>query len=623
MGNGRSVISSGGQHSLKILPELKTANEFWPICSREGLESPISIEISECCPLLAPGRSILMSAYLKFFELEQSPFEGKAQSKVVLGTRALRDAFAAIRDGLSEGSARICVNGGPGLGKTSLARSLPKLLGDTARVAVVLDPSIPWESLRGAIAKQWGLESEGLARAGLLEAARDTRLVMVVDRAEQATEDFLDHLDIMLSVRSETDEPAVQSVLLACLSNREAQPSPLIWWLDRIQTLQLEFAPIPREGVESYIHKHLKRAGWRGERIFGAEASMAIHGVTGGIPGDISRLCERLLAQAAEADLHEIDAAFVQSALDETSDGEPEAESTLEDDFDELVHEEKFEGASSEADEDPGHDASDGDHPTEGEDAEEETVEAEDGSTIQSLTRALEHFDQEWEDSEESNAADVAEDSDESDESEVVEPDHDGPIDSSIEAAQDTEDTIDAADVDSLILLEDYLGAPATPEELRAIRRGAWRHRLRAAAAVAAAILVVAGAFAWLGGDSDSRPPSQNTNTRGPGASQNGPDGKVLARLRGPVAAIDTSPASTATPFDGESVRRPGPAEPKTAQMISPGNAHQASTRDLRPEDASSDDADEVFEADDFVDMRPASMRPDALAKPDVEEPFW
>ena len=90
-----------------------------------------------------------MSAYLKFFELEQSPFEGKAQSKVVLGTRALRDAFAAIRDGLSEGSARICVNGGPGLGKTSLARSLPKLLGDTARVAVVLDPSIPWESLRG------------------------------------------------------------------------------------------------------------------------------------------------------------------------------------------------------------------------------------------------------------------------------------------------------------------------------------------------------------------------------------------------------------------------------------------------------------------------------------------
>ena len=41
-----------------------------------------------------------MSAYLKFYELERSPFEGEEQSKVVLGTRALREAFATIRNGL-------------------------------------------------------------------------------------------------------------------------------------------------------------------------------------------------------------------------------------------------------------------------------------------------------------------------------------------------------------------------------------------------------------------------------------------------------------------------------------------------------------------------------------------
>ena len=64
-----------------------------------------------------------MSAYLTFFELEQSPFEGTAQSQVVLGTRALRDAFGTIRSGLEEGASRICVSGGAGLGKTSLARA--------------------------------------------------------------------------------------------------------------------------------------------------------------------------------------------------------------------------------------------------------------------------------------------------------------------------------------------------------------------------------------------------------------------------------------------------------------------------------------------------------------------
>lgn len=65
-----------------------------------------------------------MSAYLTFLELEQSPFEGKAQSQVVLGTRALRDAFGTIRSGLEEGASRICVSGGAGLGKTSLARAV-------------------------------------------------------------------------------------------------------------------------------------------------------------------------------------------------------------------------------------------------------------------------------------------------------------------------------------------------------------------------------------------------------------------------------------------------------------------------------------------------------------------
>ena len=49
-------------------------------------------------------------------------------------------------------------------------------------------------------------------------------------------------------------------------------PCPLVWWLDRIQTLQLEFAPLPRDGVASYIHEHLKRAGWRGKRLFSDEA---------------------------------------------------------------------------------------------------------------------------------------------------------------------------------------------------------------------------------------------------------------------------------------------------------------------------------------------------------------
>lgn len=287
-----------------------------------------------------------MSAYLKFFELEQSPFEGKAQAQIVLGTRALRDAFGTIQTGLAEGVSRICVSGQRGLGKTSLARALPKLLGETARVALVPDPTLSWEATRGPLAKQWGLASGGLPRAHLIEAARHRRLVIVIDQAERASEEFLDHLDVILSYRSEDSQPVVQSVLLARLKADEGEaPAPLVWWLDRIQTLQLEFAPLPRDGIESYIRKHLKRAGWRGQQLFSEDAAHAIHGYTGGVPGAVSELCEQLLREAATRNLSAIDADLVHSFCDVDSEQTQAEARTLEDEFEELALEDEFSDA--------------------------------------------------------------------------------------------------------------------------------------------------------------------------------------------------------------------------------------------------------------------------------------
>lgn len=255
-----------------------------------------------------------MSSYLRFFELERSPFDGSGQTRVVLGTRAVREAFGAIRAGIDAGDSRICVSGAAGLGKSSLAHALPKLLGESARVAVVPDPTVGWDAARTAIARQWGLEDGALARPALLAIRAGGPLVLVVDQAERADDDFLDHLDVLLCYRTPQDEPVVQSVLMARLSSGDGTPNatPLHWWLDRIHTLQLEFAPLPRDGVASYIEKHLRRAGWRGAALFDAAAAAAIHGHTGGVPGAISDLCERLLIAAAGRGLESIDARFVE-----------------------------------------------------------------------------------------------------------------------------------------------------------------------------------------------------------------------------------------------------------------------------------------------------------------------
>jgi MSHA biogenesis protein MshM len=543
-----------------------------------------------------------MPAYLKFFELEQSPFEGKAQAQVVLGTKALREAFALIRTGLDDGDARICVSGGAGLGKTSLARALPKLLGDSARVAVVLDPDVSWETQRGSIAKQWRLTTGGLARASLIEAARDRRLVLVIDQAERASEEFLDHLDIILSYRSEDDEPVVQSILLARLSGRDQQdPAPILWWLDRIQTLQLEFAPLPRDGIESYIHKHLKRAGWRGERLFTEGAALAIHGYTGGIPGEVSKLCEHLLTEAAAQDRHDIDDAFVHSLCDEHESGDRlENESGVEDEFEDLVLGEEFPGADQT--EEAGATV-DNESPV----IELKEVVSEPERTP-TLAETLEHFetDEAEDDVDEDETDNTRETADEdaTDNAgeavdEAIEDQWEGPVDAAaaLEGAEE-----------SLALRDDDLSAPASPEELRAILGSVLGRHGRAFAAATIAAVIGGLAFAWLSGDGG---PSEaiatgRTNLAGPERAESTRSGSsanseapppVLARLRGPVS---TKSKPAAVPGDPTGIPS---AKPKTLALVNEG-----------PEE-------EITE-DDLVDMRPAAMVPGPGQKAPSEKRF-
>jgi type II secretory pathway predicted ATPase ExeA len=260
-----------------------------------------------------------MSAYLKFFELEKSPFDTSAQSNLVLGTKALRGAFAEIEQGMDEGSARICVTGDSGMGKTSLARALPKLLGERARVVLLLNPSLPWATLRAAIVKQLELDKGVLSRKALTNAAYDgRRLVLAVDQAELTSEETLEHLDILLGYRSDSDEQLITCILLTNMQKaREQDECPLLWWLDKLNTLQLEFSPIPAAGVQSYIAKHLKRAGWKGGNLFSPEAAERIHRLTGGVPRKVSDTCERVLEEAADRNLRQIGPELVEQLFGE------------------------------------------------------------------------------------------------------------------------------------------------------------------------------------------------------------------------------------------------------------------------------------------------------------------
>lgn len=254
-----------------------------------------------------------MGTYLKFHHLERSPFEGEPGERLVLATESLRRAYAEIKSGLDQGSPRICVSGGPGIGKSSLARALPRLLANEASCALIRDPSVDWSRVKAKITRQLSLDSGQISRRALLATRTlGRRVVIIIDQAEQLPAESLEHLDTILGYRDEAGEQLIQCVLLA---NLDAAPRgaevPLLWWLDQLTTRQLTFSPIPEAGIRSYVDKHLKKAGLRAASLFRDDAVVAIHRYTGGVPGAVSALCEQLLAKAAEHGRREIGADLV------------------------------------------------------------------------------------------------------------------------------------------------------------------------------------------------------------------------------------------------------------------------------------------------------------------------
>jgi len=254
-----------------------------------------------------------MATYLKFHQLEHSPFEGPGSERLVLATASLRRAYAEIRSGMQDDSPRICLSGGSGIGKSSFARAIPTLFESSARCALVREPDAEWSHLKASIARQLQLEGGQLSRASLMANRQDgRRIVLVIDRAEDLSAEALEHLDSLLGFRDDEGKQLVQCILLANLEDApQGREIPLIWWLDQLATLQLRFSPIPEDGIRSYIDKHLEKAGFRGTSIFDDEAVTAIYRYTGGVPGAVSGLCEELLSRAAEQRQTGIDAHLV------------------------------------------------------------------------------------------------------------------------------------------------------------------------------------------------------------------------------------------------------------------------------------------------------------------------
>jgi len=74
------------------------------------------------------------------------------------------------------------------------------------------------------------------------------------------------------------------------------------------------------------------------------------------------------------------------------------------------------------------------------------------------------------------------------------------------------------------------------------------------------------------------------------------------------------------SPFEGKAS---APIAPRSSQLVPFTPEDPDFTVDLVGDDPGDDDFDGPLDPDDFVDMRPSSMRPDLFVEPQVDKSHW
>lgn len=246
-----------------------------------------------------------------YFGLKRPPFSINRSSGPVFMTESLRASAVFLRGGLANGACVLGIAGAAGIGKSSLARALPKLTAGNWRIAALSGRARSWEDLRQVLMREFKIGRDRITRDGFAEArAKYGKLLIVVDDAQFLTPNLLERICIMPQLRTEADEPAVQVVLLAdfdAVSREDIRP--LLAWLD--VKIRHVMQPLPPEDVHRYIDTHMRRAGWQGEPLVCESGASALHRLSRGNPRRLSTACMEVLEQAAARGLARIDAEFV------------------------------------------------------------------------------------------------------------------------------------------------------------------------------------------------------------------------------------------------------------------------------------------------------------------------
>jgi len=242
--------------------------------------------------------------YESFYALTENPFSLIPDPRFLFRNKAVHEILRAVLYGLETQKGIITIVGDAGTGKTTLCRTLLKLLPPKFKTALLLDPQQSGDDLLRAIVEDLGIPSNGFERPALMSALEGFLLqsgqrgyctVLILDEAQHLSLALLEQVRILSNFETPTRK-LLQVVLVGKKELEEKLLRPDLRQLNQRIGVRCHVAPLSRSETFSYIEHRLRLAGLRGKMPLTGSALNRVWSFSKGIPRLINLACDHALA---------------------------------------------------------------------------------------------------------------------------------------------------------------------------------------------------------------------------------------------------------------------------------------------------------------------------------------
>jgi type II secretory pathway predicted ATPase ExeA len=244
--------------------------------------------------------------YTSFYGLRERPFDLTPNPRFLFLTPKHREALSTLRYGLSTPRGLTLLAGDAGTGKTTLLRAALALEQKSGVRYVLLDnPTLTRAEFYEYLATGFRLSAEAARSKArfLTELRRDVQerhaaggvTALVIDEAQSLPYDLLEEVRLLANI--ETSTAKLLNVVLSGqpeLADRLNEDA--LRQLKQRVLLRCELGALSLRETAAYVAGRLRIAGGEHvDQIFAANAIVAVHRLSRGIPRTISVVCENAL----------------------------------------------------------------------------------------------------------------------------------------------------------------------------------------------------------------------------------------------------------------------------------------------------------------------------------------